>query len=69
MRVAFIYGFKQLTKKKKIPKESGTLAATESVKSLVPPRRKTGDVGIRNNQKNQYGSPFKGNLVTSKLWK
>lgn len=31
MRVAFLYGFKQLTKKKKkIPKESGTLAATES---------------------------------------
>lgn len=39
------------------------------VKSLVPPRRKTGDVETRSNQKNQYGSPFKGNLVTSKLWK
>lgn len=68
VHVACLYGFKQLTHKKKNTKGISDFSCYR-VKSRVPPRRKTGDLGTRSNQKNQYGSPFKGNLGTSKLWK
>lgn len=61
--VAFIYGFEWFTKNIKGIRD----IRCYRVRSLVPLRRKTGDVGTRSNQKNQYGSAFKENLIISKL--